>query len=95
MLSYVALIIAVLLVLFPIYWMIATSLKVPRRSSASPSLIPLAPTLNNYVTLLTQKDFLVAVKNSLIVATTVTIISVLISSFAAYSMVRFRYRFAA
>ncbi|ODU55921.1 MAG: ABC transporter permease, partial [Acetobacteraceae bacterium SCN 69-10] len=48
---------------------------------------------NNYVTLLFEKDFLVAVKNSLIVATTVTVISVLISSFAAYSMVRFRYRF--
>ena len=53
----------------------------------------MAPTLNNYVTLLFEKDFLVAIKNSLIVATTVTIISVLISSFAAYSMVRFRYRF--
>jgi multiple sugar transport system permease protein len=53
----------------------------------------MAPTLNNYVTLLFEKDFLVAIKNSLIVATTVTIVSVLISSFAAYSMVRFRYRF--
>jgi multiple sugar transport system permease protein len=92
-LSYLALVIAVLLVLFPIYWMIATSLKVPKEIFRQPSLIPMAPTLNNYVTLLLEKDFLVAIKNSLIVATTVTIISVLISSFAAYSMVRFRYRF--
>ena len=92
-LSYAALAIAVLLVLFPIYWMIATSLKVPREIFRQPSLVPLAPTINNYITLLTEKGFLVAIKNSLIVATTVTVISVLISSFAAYSMVRFRYRF--
>jgi multiple sugar transport system permease protein len=92
-LSYVALVLAVLLVLFPVYWMIATSLKVPKEIFRQPSLVPLAPTLNNYVTLLTEKGFLTAIRNSLIVATTVTIISVLISSFAAYSMVRFRYRF--
>ena len=92
-LSYAALAIAVLLALFPIYWMIATSLKVPREIFRQPSLVPLAPTINNYIALLTEKGFLVAIKNSLIVATTVTVISVLISSFAAYSMVRFRYRF--
>jgi multiple sugar transport system permease protein len=92
-LSYAALTLAVLLVLFPIYWMVITSLKVPREILRQPSLWPQAPTLNNYVTLLTQKGFLTAIRNSFIVASTVTIISVLISSFAAYSMVRFRYRF--
>jgi multiple sugar transport system permease protein len=92
-LSYAALVAAVLIVLFPIYWMAATSLKVPKEIFRQPSLWPMAPTLNNYITLLTQKGFLTAVRNSLIVASTVTVISVLISSFAAYSMVRFRYRF--
>jgi multiple sugar transport system permease protein len=92
-LSYAALTLAVLLVLFPIYWMVITSLKVPREIMRQPSLWPQAPTLNNYITLLTQKGFLTAIRNSFIVASTVTIISVLISSFAAYSMVRFRYRF--
>ena len=92
-LSYAALTLAVLLVLFPIYWMVITSLKVPREIMRQPSLWPQSPTLNNYITLLTQKGFLTAVRNSFIVASTVTIISVLISSFAAYSMVRFRYRF--
>ncbi|HVY51050.1 MAG TPA: carbohydrate ABC transporter permease [Devosia sp.] len=92
-LSYAALAIAVLLVAFPIYWMIATSLKLPKEIFRQPSLAPMAPTLNNYVSLLFEKDFLTAIRNSFIVATTVTIISVLISSFAAYSMVRFRYRF--
>jgi multiple sugar transport system permease protein len=92
-LSYAALAIAVLLVLFPIYWMIITSLKLPREIYRVPSLWPKTFTLDNYSKLLSDGQFLVAIRNSLIVSFTVTIISVIISSFAAYSMVRFRYRF--
>ncbi len=92
-LSYAALGLAALLVAFPIYWMISTSLKGPKEIFRAPALVPLAPTLNNYATLLGDKGFPHAILNSLIVATTVTIVAVLFSSFAAYSMVRFRYRF--
>ena len=92
-LTYAALIIAVLLVLFPIYWMIITSLKLPREIYRVPSLWPQVFTLDNYAKLLADGGFLTAIRNSLIVSTIVTVISVLISSFAAYSMVRFRYRF--
>jgi multiple sugar transport system permease protein len=92
-LTYVALIIAVVLVLFPIYWMIVTSLKLPRDIYRAPSLWPKTFTLNNFEKLLAGGDFLLAIRNSLIVSTVVTLISVIISSFAAYSMVRFRYRF--
>ncbi|MET3896603.1 multiple sugar transport system permease protein [Devosia sp. UYZn731] len=92
-LSYAALAIAVLLVLFPIYWMIITSLKLPREIYRVPSLWPKTFTLDNYQKILSDGQFLVAIRNSLIVSFTVTIISVIISSFAAYSMVRFRYRF--
>ncbi|HHY51415.1 MAG TPA: carbohydrate ABC transporter permease [Alphaproteobacteria bacterium] len=92
-LSYATLTIAVLFILFPVYWMITTSLKLPREIFRVPSLWPKVFTLDNYETLLFEKGFLVAIRNSLIVASIVTIISVLISAFAAYSMVRFRYRF--
>ena len=92
-LSYVALAIAVLLVLFPIYWMIVTSLKLPREIYRVPSLWPKTFTLDNFNKLLADGNFLLAIRNSLIVSFTVTVISVIISSFAAYSMVRFRYRF--
>lgn len=92
-LSYVLLGIAVLLVLFPIYWMVITSLKLPREIYRVPSLWPKTFTLDNFNKLLSDGDFLLAIRNSLIVSTIVTLISVIISSFAAYSMVRFRYRF--
>ncbi len=92
-LSYVALALAALIVLFPIYWMVTTSLKLPREIFRMPALWPKAFTLDNYVKLIADEGFLLAVRNSLIVSSTVTVISVVISSFAAYSMVRFRYRF--
>lgn len=92
-LSYAALGIAVLLVLFPIYWMLVTSLKLPREIYRVPSLWPRTFTLDNYYKLLEDGTFLLAIRNSFVVASIVTFISVIISSFAAYSMVRFRYRF--
>jgi multiple sugar transport system permease protein len=92
-LTYAVLIVAVLLVLFPIYWMVITSLKLPREIYRLPALWPQVVTFNNYEKLLADGGFLTAIRNSIIVATVVTAISVLISSFAAYSMVRFRYRF--
>ena len=92
-LSYLALGIAVLLILFPIYWMVITSLKLPREIYRVPSLWPKAFTLDNYHALLFDEGFLRPILNSLIVAITVTVVSVIFSAFAAYSMVRFRYRF--
>jgi len=91
--SYALLILAVLMVLFPIYWMAITSLKLPREIYRVPSLWPKTFTLDNFEKLLADGSFLLAIRNSLIVSTVVTLISVTISSFAAYSMVRFRYRF--
>lgn len=92
-LTYLCLVVAVVLIVFPIYWMIVTSLKLPREIYRIPSLWPQVFTLDNYRILIFDKDFLRPILNSLIVSTVVTVISVLISSFAAYSMVRFRYRF--
>ena len=93
MLTYAALGQAVILVLFPIYWMLATSLKLPRDILRVPSLWPSRFSLANFEKLLADGQFLLSIRNSFIVASTVTVISVIISSFAAYSMVRFRYRF--
>ena len=86
-------VLALLFVLFPVYWMVITSLKLPREIFRVPSLWPQVFTETNYRTLIEDKDFLIAIRNSFIVASTVTLISLVVSSLAAYSMVRFRYRF--
>ena len=90
---YLVLLVMVLAILFPIYWMITISLKLPREIYRQPSLWPEVVTLANYRRLIEEKHFLTNIKNSLIVASTVTVLSLLISSFAGYSLVRFRYRF--
>jgi multiple sugar transport system permease protein len=91
--AYAALGVAMLLILFPIYWMVITSLKLPREIYRVPSLWPQVFTWANYETLLADGRFLVSLRNSVIVAGSVTFVALVISSLAAYSMVRFRYRF--
>ena len=93
LITYVALVFAVLLILAPIYWMVVTSLKLPREIYRMPSLWPQVLTLENYRILLEDKDFFLPMRNSLLVSATVTIVSVFVSAFAAFSMVRYRYRF--
>jgi multiple sugar transport system permease protein len=73
--------------------MVITSLKLPREIFRVPSLWPQVFTGANYRILIEDKEFLVAIRNSFIVASSVTLISLVVASLAAYSMVRFRYRF--
>ena len=80
-------------VLFPIYFMMIVSLKTPRDIYRVPSLLPLNPTLQNYVDLFGDQGFLSNVRNSLIIAVLTTVIAVFISALAAYSLVRLKYRF--
>ncbi len=80
-------------ILFPLYYMVIISLKLPRDIYRKPSLLPIGATMQNYVELLTQQGFLVNLGNSLLVASLATAISVAISCLAAYSLVRLRYRY--
>ena len=93
--TYALLVVAVFFVLAPVYWMVITSLKLPREIYRVPALWLQVFTLENYRILLEDKDFLLPLRNSILVSSTVTVISVVTSAFAAFSMVRYRYRFAA
>ena len=93
LLIYAILLIVLAAILFPIYWMATISLKLPREIYRQPSLWPKIVTLDNYRVLIEEKGFLTNIRNSLIVASSVTGLCLLIASFAAYSLVRFRYRF--
>ena len=88
---YAILALMVFMVAAPIYWMLTISFKTSRDIYRLPSLFPTAPTLDNYRVLLVDKHFLVNIGNSLIVAGAVTFVSVIASSLAAYSLVRYKY----
>lgn len=90
---YGLLLLLALAILFPIYYMVMISLKSPKDIYRTPSLLPINANLDNYIELFTRRDFLTNIRNSLIVASAATFISVLFSAMAAYSLVRLRYLF--
>jgi multiple sugar transport system permease protein len=92
-LYYSLLVLLALVILFPVYYMFIISLKLPKDIYRSPSLLPLNVTMRNYIELFTKINFLVNIRNSFIVATSATVISVFISCLAAYSLVRLHYPF--
>jgi multiple sugar transport system permease protein len=92
-LSYVALAAYVVLLGFPLVWLLSTSFKTPRElASLSPSLLPEEFSLANFRAAIEQQDLLRAGANSLIVAGCTTVLVVLVSVPASYALARFRSR---
>lgn len=82
----------VLVVIFPLLWMISTALKPNDETFAiPPTLIPAHPTLAQFQRLLTETPFLTYFGNSLIVALGTTVLSVTLALAGAYGLVRFRF----
>ena len=80
--------------LFPFYWGLITSLKyeVDIFDFSGNFLIPKHPNLNNYITLFSTPNFFVWFRNTLVVSTIATIISVVISVMAGFAIARLRFR---
>ena len=77
--------------LAPFYWMIVSSLKA--NPLLDTSLFPTKPTLLNYREVFSSaNNFQYALRNSVIVAGTTTIVALLIGVFAAYALARLRFR---
>lgn len=91
--TYGAILVMVVLVGFPFYWMVVTSLKGPTEIFAPvPRFWPESPTLQNYRHVLTATPFPRYLMNSLVVSTATMAISVLIAVHAGYALSRFRFR---
>jgi len=76
----------------PLLWMLSTSLKPPREVLATPpTLIPAAPTLENYARLLGQTAFVRYFFNSVSVAGLTVLLTMAVGAVGAYSLTRFRF----
>jgi multiple sugar transport system permease protein len=85
---YAVLVIVLVICLFPIFWVIATSIKLPGEYLRNPPVwIPQDPTLIHYQNVMVQRGN-AALKNSVIIASGATLFSMLVGSFAAYSLAR-------
>ncbi len=81
--------------LFPFYWMVVTSLKTNQElynPEYNPLTISRGITLSHYAYLFAHTLFLRWFANTALVAFLVTLATVVLSSLAAYSMARLRYR---
>ncbi len=91
-LRHVLLTVGALVMLTPFVYMVSTSFKSQAYVlTIPPQFVPNPATLNNYVQVLTTQNFAAYFMNSVVVATTSTVISVLISSMMAYAFARFRF----
>lgn len=77
---------------FPIYWMIASSLRPAREMLTDPSLLPATVTLDNYVSLLAQTDYVRQFLNSTVVALATVSLTMVLSIMIAYGVTRQRMR---
>ena len=92
-LVYLPLLILLIFLLFPFYWIIVTSLKSNSDLySSSVQYWPQHPTIDAYRHLISQNNFFHPLKNSFIVAAVTTVISLTVSTLAAYAFSRFRFK---
>jgi len=91
-LRYLVLIGGAAVMVLPFLWMVSTSLKdYAFVIEFPPRLIPAQPTLNNFLEAWTAGNFQLYFKNSLIVAVSSVVLSVLISAMMAYAFARFNF----
>jgi ABC-type glycerol-3-phosphate transport system permease component len=78
--------------LFPLYWIVTSSLTPEAELFASRPLIPSAITTAHYTALFDERGFLTPIRNSLVVAGLTTVLAVPIATACAYAFVRRRMR---
>jgi multiple sugar transport system permease protein len=89
---YAALTVGVILTLLPLLWMVSASLMPAGEATAlPPRLVPSAVTIEHYQALFSRLNLARALANSTLLATAVTLISLLLNSLAGYAFAKLRF----
>lgn len=92
-LTYIALLVLLVLFLFPVYWIIVTSLQPNSDLMQLPiKWWPSSLTWSSYTEILKSSVFLTFYKNTIIVALASTLLCIMVSIFAGYALSRFKFR---
>ena len=78
--------------LFPIYWIATAALTPEAELFGARPLVPTALSLEHYRALVGERDFLIPIRNSLIVAGATTLLAVPVAALCAYPLARLRVR---
>jgi trehalose/maltose transport system permease protein len=96
---YLAVLIVVLVALFPFYWILRTSFESGKQVAAgvggSNGIIPSHLSASAYSNIFSQQHFLTPLVNSIIVAVGTTVVTVIVASLAGYALARLHIRGAA
>lgn len=92
--NYLLIIFSVVILAFPLYWMAVTALTERSALLENISVIPqfANTTIENFITIINNYPILKWFGNSLFVTVFSTILAIIVSTMAAYSMSRFKYR---
>jgi multiple sugar transport system permease protein len=97
LLSYAVLSVWAVIVLFPLYWTLVTSFKIPVQVYSGPVYLPFvdyAPSLHawRYIFVDLRNDTLRPYMNTVVVALTSSTLALVLGTAAGYGLLRFRYR---
>ncbi len=85
---YLLLIIGALIVAYPFFYMIMNSVKFGAEILHSPTQLPSRLTLSGYIGVFQKLNMLLLVRNSLILAVSITLLNTLLSALAAYAIAK-------
>jgi ABC-type glycerol-3-phosphate transport system permease component len=77
---------------FPVYWMLVSAVRDHRHLFAAPTLWPGPFSLESFANLLRVTDFPRYFANSLLVASVTTLVTLVVATFMAYAVARYRSR---
>ena len=80
--------VAAFLYAFPLYWLVATSLKGKAELYQSITLIPQHPTLASYGSVLFERGFWVLLKNSVMVCAATVVVTLAVGLLITYPITR-------
>ena len=90
--AYLTIAVALVITLFPVYWIASNSFKYDIDIFAvPPQWFPVNPVLKHYYAAFVERPFLQYALNSLIIAVATTLVSLVLGTMAGYALARFQY----
>lgn len=83
------------LFLFPVFWMVLSSFKLPKDIFTTPPVLFFEPTLETYISYMQRGDIVRRMINTVIVASGAGVLSIVAGAMAGYALARIRIRGAA
>ncbi|MBA2596323.1 MAG: carbohydrate ABC transporter permease [Chloroflexia bacterium] len=90
--TYAAGVLALLLFMFPIFWMVLTSFKTTVQAFSSVPVLFFTPTLENYREVLVDRGFIGYIRNSLFIGLLSTLLTLALAVTVAYPLARYSLR---